>query len=194
MGFFSPKAQCGICGKEVGLNRYKIRKSDAWCCSDCFKKASSSVSVNVFQMTIEDIKRMIEPKNNANTGPLNTAREMDEYAKERGYIYAGSTALKHFEVIEANLLPGEDVLMVLAPNGVYNGDQIVMGGITAVAFTNKRLIYGQKAIMIGAPVKIVNLDNINDVQKDPSGFVKGTICVDTLKEKICFQFTNEKLD
>jgi len=125
---------------------------------------------------------------------MRTAQEMDKYALEHDYIYSGSTAIKHFEVIEKNLLPDEEVLMALAPNGVYNGSQIVMGGITAVAFTNKRLIYGQKAIIMGAPVKIVNLENINDIHKDTFGIMNGKIYIDTLKENIGIQFTKDKMD
>ncbi len=29
MGFFDLIATCGVCGNEVGLNRYKVKKSDA---------------------------------------------------------------------------------------------------------------------------------------------------------------------
>ena len=42
MGFFSLKATCAICGKEVGLNRFKIGKTtsgkDIWKCPECTKK------------------------------------------------------------------------------------------------------------------------------------------------------------
>lgn len=41
MGFFSAKATCAICGKEVGLNRFKIGKTvdgkDIWKCPACAK-------------------------------------------------------------------------------------------------------------------------------------------------------------
>ncbi len=42
MGFFSLKATCAICGKEVGMNRYRIGKTldgkDIWKCPSCAKK------------------------------------------------------------------------------------------------------------------------------------------------------------
>lgn len=42
MGFFDLKATCAICGKEVGLNRYKIGKTtsgkDIWKCPACTRK------------------------------------------------------------------------------------------------------------------------------------------------------------
>ncbi len=34
MGFFSLIATCGVCGREVGWNRYKVALDDAWVCSD----------------------------------------------------------------------------------------------------------------------------------------------------------------
>lgn len=195
MGFFDLKAQCGVCGKEVGMNRYKIRKSDAWCCPECFKKASSYGVVNVATMTIEDLKNMISPKEvSADQFDMNTAEGMDAYAKAGGYIYIGDSALKHFEVIEKHLLPGEKVLMALAPNSIYNGPNIVMGGVTAMAFTNKRLVYGQQSKILGTPVKSVNLDNVNDVQKDAFGLVEGSISIDTLKENITFKFQKQCVD
>jgi hypothetical protein len=39
MGFFDLKVVCGVCENAVGLNRFKVKKSDAWVCPDCFKKA-----------------------------------------------------------------------------------------------------------------------------------------------------------
>lgn len=44
MGFFSLKANCAICGKKVGLNRFKITSPDVpkgmelWKCPECAKK------------------------------------------------------------------------------------------------------------------------------------------------------------
>ncbi len=42
MGFFSAKATCAICGREVGLNRYRVGKTvdgkDIWKCPECARK------------------------------------------------------------------------------------------------------------------------------------------------------------
>ena len=42
MGFFDLKATCAICGKEIGLNRFRIGKTasgkDIWKCPACAKK------------------------------------------------------------------------------------------------------------------------------------------------------------
>ena len=64
MGFFSLKAECGVCGKKVGLNRYQVKRSDSWCCPKCLKKAIKGANgprVFIIQrVTIEDLKRLVE--------------------------------------------------------------------------------------------------------------------------------------
>lgn len=61
MGFFDLKAKCGVCGKEVGWYRFKIKKSDAWCCPDCFKKANRKGMVDVSTITIPELKKLVGP-------------------------------------------------------------------------------------------------------------------------------------
>ena len=60
MGFFDKKATCGCCKNECGLNRYKIKKSDAWLCPSCLKKAGGITKVDLFKMTIQDIDELIK--------------------------------------------------------------------------------------------------------------------------------------
>ena len=44
MGFFSLKVKCAICGKEIGLNRFKIvgpavpKGMELWKCPECTRK------------------------------------------------------------------------------------------------------------------------------------------------------------
>ncbi|MBR5246221.1 MAG: SHOCT domain-containing protein [Clostridia bacterium] len=63
MGFFSPKVKCDVCGRDVGLNRYKIKKDNAWCCPDCLKKAQNGANgkriVNVMTITVEELKKLV---------------------------------------------------------------------------------------------------------------------------------------
>lgn len=61
MGFFDLKAMCSICEKQVGLNRYFIKKSDVWICPKCFKKAGGPFKVNLAEITIEDLHNIINP-------------------------------------------------------------------------------------------------------------------------------------
>ncbi|HCM22753.1 MAG TPA: hypothetical protein DHW78_00295 [Ruminococcaceae bacterium] len=60
MGFFSLKAKCSICGKDIGLNRYRLSKSKEWICPRCIKLAGGPKYVDVYHMTSEDIKKQIE--------------------------------------------------------------------------------------------------------------------------------------
>ena len=124
---------------------------------------------------------------------MRTANEMDQYSMSHNFSYNGS-ALQHFAVIEKNLLPDEEVLVAMAPNSVYNGSTIVMGGITAVAFTNKRFICGRKALIMGEPVKIVSLENVNDIHKETFGIVDGKIMIDTIRENIGILLGKSQLD
>ncbi|WP_321993275.1 DUF4428 domain-containing protein [Clostridium butyricum] len=62
MGFFDLKAICGICNREVGLNRYKIKKSDTWICPECLKRAGGITSVNVSKLTLEEIQHILSQK------------------------------------------------------------------------------------------------------------------------------------
>ena len=86
MGFFSAKAQCGVCGKTVGLNRYKIHKSDAWCCADCFKRAGGATAINVSKATIEDIKKILDPNAEADTF-VSTNREFRRKCNICGCVF-----------------------------------------------------------------------------------------------------------
>lgn len=62
MGFFSLKAECGVCGKTVGMNRFEVKKDNAWCCPDCFKKAQKASTQPLFiqKTTISELKSLVE--------------------------------------------------------------------------------------------------------------------------------------
>ncbi|WP_252233792.1 SHOCT domain-containing protein [Clostridium sp. ZS1] len=59
MRFFSLKAICSICNKEIGLNRYKIANNE-WICPECLKKCGVFHTAKpVLKMTAEEIKDAI---------------------------------------------------------------------------------------------------------------------------------------
>lgn len=120
---------------------------------------------------------------------------MDDYCLSNGFSFDGKSALKHFQLVENQLKNDENVIMAMTTSGIYDGAQIVMGGITAIAFTNKRLIYAQKGgFLFGEQIKIVNLDKINDIQKEPFGLFYGKIKIDTIKENIGIQVDKKIID
>ena len=63
MGLFGAKPVCGVCGNTLGMNRYKIRKDDAWCCPDCLKKAQNGANgkrtVNCMTISIDELKQLV---------------------------------------------------------------------------------------------------------------------------------------
>lgn len=127
---------------------------------------------------------------------MRTAKEMDDYCLKNNFLLVNNkSALKHFLLIEKQLKPDENVKCAMAAPAVYNGSQIVMGGTIAIAFTNKRLIYANKGgFLSGEQVKIVSLDQVNDVQKQPFGIAYGRINIDTIKENVGIEIDKKKID
>jgi hypothetical protein len=183
MGFFSLKAVCGACGKEVGLNRYKIKKSNAWACPECFKKAGGLGVVDVSKITIEDIKAIIKEKEEKLKGdPMNTAIGMYQYCIDNnfGSGFNESWGIKHFGVIESKLMKDEKVLMTFI--GLHDYESTTKhDGNFAYAITNKRILAGQKKIT-GEKFKVVDHTKINDISFE-AGLVFGIIKIDTPREK-----------
>lgn len=188
MGYFDLKAICSCCGEEIGLNRYKVKKSDAWICPKCINRAGGATKINVNKMTIEEIKHLIDEKEisskkrSDSASGLSTGEEMYMYAKNNGYG-SGITdnwGIKHFKVIEEHLLPNETVLMTFI--GLHNYISTTKhDSHYAYAITNKRIMMAQKQMIAGEKMQTVYLDNLNDITFK-SGIVMGTMAIDTIKE------------
>ncbi|MDD4835326.1 MAG: PH domain-containing protein [Lutispora sp.] len=190
MGFFDLKAICGVCDRETGLNRFKVKKPNAWICPECLKKAGGITSVDFSKVTIEDIKQMIEEKewkqekrsNAFINEPLSTAEGMYRYCIENnlGSGWNEKWGGKHFKIIENNLLDGEKVHLTFI--GLHNYISATKHGNNfAYAITNKRIMMAQKNTIAGEKFQSVSLDNINDITFK-SGVALGTVTVDTIKE------------
>ena len=88
--------------------------------------------------------------------------------------------IKHFKLIEENLLPNEEVKMAFI--GLHNYiSSTKHDGNFAYAITNKRIIMAQKKQITGENFQTVSLDNINDITFK-SGVLLGILTVDTIKE------------
>jgi ribosomal protein L37AE/L43A len=201
MGFFDSKEVCGICGKETGLNRFKIKQSNAWICSDCAKKAGGVMSFNVSKITIEEIKERINDleekqkvkQDNIISNPMKTAEGMYQYCFDNnfGQGMTKNWGIKHFELIENSLMKDEEILMTFI--GLHNYISMTKHDSNfAYAVTNKRMIMAQKKV-IGERFQTVSLDNVNDITFT-SGVVFGVMTVDTIKEKfnICLDKISAK--
>ena len=189
MGFFNKKAVCGICGKEIGLNRYKVKKSDAWICPECLKAAGGVGQVNVSKMTIEEIKTQIEKKDasekqrksNLTSAPLQTAEGMYEFCVKNGYGsgFTKGWGERHFKLIEENLMPDETVRMTFI--GLHNYKSPTQHDSNfAYAITDKRILMAQKEV-IGQNFQTVAIKNINDITFK-TNLLMGILTIDTYKE------------
>lgn len=190
MGFFDLKAICSICNKEVGLNRFKIKKDDAWICPECFKKAGGSTKVNCRKNTISDIKSFIEEIQEKNSerrelikrNPMTTAEGMYDYCLKNnfGSGYNEKWGIKHFKIIEDNLMQDEEVKMTFI--GLHNYVSATKHDNNfAYAITNKRIMMAQKKSLAGENFQTVSLKNINDITL-VTGVVFGVVTIDTIKE------------
>lgn len=114
---------------------------------------------------------------------MRTAEEMYNYCTDNNYGQ-GTTkkwGIKHFGVIEQNIMPDEKILMCFI--GLYNVQGITKNdGNFAFAVTNKRIICAQKHL-VGETVATIAIDKINDVSVK-TGLVFGTITIDSLHEII----------
>ncbi|KQL52679.1 hypothetical protein AN964_03500 [Heyndrickxia shackletonii] len=186
MGFFDLKAVCGVCENTVGMNRYKVRKSNAWVCPSCLKKAGGMTKVNISKVTIEELKSIIAAKEQLqhereNMDPMSTAEGMYQYCLDNkfGSGFNDKWGVKHFSVIESKLMKDEKVLMTFI--GLHNYVSTTKHDNNyAYAITNKRILFAQKTIT-GEKFKAVNFDHLNDISFK-KGMVFGVLTIDTLNE------------
>ena len=184
MGFFSAKAICYSCGKEVGLNRYRLKQiPDGWICPECLKVCGN---INVNKITATEMDEIIKAKAQrhnevASAGPLQTAEGMYQYCLDNGLGsgFNKSWGLKHFKIIENALNPNEIVILPFI--GLHNFISTSKHDSNyAYAITNKRILMGQAQI-VGEKFKAIQFDNINDITVNV-GMVFGTMTIDTIKE------------
>ncbi len=183
MGFFDLKAICGVCDKEVGLNRFKIKKSNAWMCPACLKKAGGATVVNVNKITIEEIKaQFAERAAIIGDNPMSTAIGMYQHCKDNnfGSGFNEKWGVKHFGIIEKNLIKDEEVLMTFI--GLHNYKSATKHDSNyAYAITNKRIMFARKGLA-GEKFKSVAHEKINDITFE-TGLVFGILTIDTPQEK-----------
>ncbi|KZE39852.1 hypothetical protein AV656_00745 [Bhargavaea cecembensis] len=183
MGFFDLKAICGVCNDEVGLNRVKVKRSNAWLCPSCLKKVGGAMAININKTTIDEINAIIQDKEDKlGDDPFSRAENMYKFCKENnfGSGFNEKWGVKHFKVLQDNLIRGEKVLMTFI--GLHNYQTTTKHDSNyAYAITNKRIIFGQKSLT-GEKFKAVNHERINDVSFN-KGMIFGVLTIDTPQEK-----------
>lgn len=150
MGFFDLKATCSICGKEVGLNRYKIKNKE-WICPDCFKKCGGlNAPKPVALMTADEIIALISIENEKKekllafntTKKIGSLIEFDENQKKwliPDGIFGGKKHPKIYnysDIIDFELLEDEESITkgglgrAVAGGLLFGGVGAVVGGVT----------------------------------------------------------------
>ena len=163
-------------------NRFKLKKSDAWLCPNCLKQAGGATAINVNKITVEEIQAILQKKEEKlGDDPMSRAENMYRYCKENkfGSGFNEKWGVKHFKVLQDNLIRGEKVLMTFI--GLHNYQSATKHDSNyAYAITNKRILFGQKSIT-GEKFKAVNHERINDITFD-KGLVFGVLTIDTPQE------------
>lgn len=152
MGLFT-KESCGICGKNLGLRKFKIEKSGAWVCGECLERIGSKTAFDWKQVTLEELKgydKQGQGEKSRVQGSLQTAEDMFAFCAVYGYGSKrnASWGIPYFRMIEESLEPGEKVETVFI--GLHNFASVAKHeGNCAYALTNRRLIMAQKSVLRG---------------------------------------------
>lgn len=87
----------------------------------------------------------------------------------------------HCKVVDKHLNPNEQILYIIAGQLDNNHWSLFNTGVLAI--TNERIIVAQNRLIVGYKFASVTPELYNDMSVDV-GLFWGTICIDTIKEKI----------
>lgn len=173
MGFFSLKAICAVCNKEVGLNRFQIANKE-WVCAECFKKCGFKLTnmPPIRKMTVADIKEAM----NVHAAKLEELNSFTPTKKIGGYIEFDDNQMKwlvpdgfwggkknpkiynYSDIVDFELLEdGESITKgglgrAIAGEVLFGGIGAVVGGVTGSKKT--------KSVCTSLKIKIT----VNDIE------------------------------
>ncbi|MFM2565127.1 PH domain-containing protein [Bacillus sp. GX] len=139
--------------------------------------------VSVSTDTIEELKVTIDAKvAKLAEDPLSCAEGMYQFCIDNkfGSGFNEKSGVKHFKVLEDNLMNGEKIHMTYIGMHDYQSTTKHDGNY-AYAITNKRIMFGQKT-MTGEKFKAVDHEKINYISFE-TGMLFGFITIDTPQEK-----------
>ena len=131
--------------------------------------------------TLEEIKAYIKTHDAITPTPLNLDKAVEK-------------ADKHFQYVLSQVKPEEDIKFAMISNGVYSGETPTMGGTGIFLITNRRIIYGQRAVLTGDIIKFVNLDDCLDASASTYGILSGKVTIQTRTEKCSLTIERKKVD
>ena len=112
---------------------------------------------------------------------MKTSQEMFDFCKKNGFGMGGtqSATLKHFEIIEKNLMQDEEAKIAFV--GLHNYTSPTSHNNNfAFVITESRILMGQKKLL-GENFQVIVLENLNDVSIE-TGVMFGVITFDTIKQ------------
>lgn len=149
MGFFDLKAECAICNKKIGLNRFQIVNKE-WICPECLKKCGFTAMTPIKMMTISQIHAAMEKKEKSAvalktfvvTKKIGSFLEVDENKKQwliPDGLFGGKknpqiynfTDIVDFELLEDGTSITKGGLgRALAGGVLFGGVGAIVGGVT----------------------------------------------------------------
>lgn len=115
--------------------------------------------------------------------------QVSEFKKKYPKTITWNRLKKHCSVIEQHLNPEEEVLYAFA--GQKNEHPLDWFSTSVIALTNKRILIGQKRVLIGYSLNSITPDLFNDMQIY-RGIRWGKITIDTIKEVIILTNLDKK--
>lgn len=112
-----------------------------------------------------------------------------DFKKKYPKTVAWNRLKKHCEVIEKHLNPSEEVIYAFFAQ--KNEHPLDWFSTAVIALTNKRILIGQKRILIGYSLNSITPDLFNDMQIY-RGIRWGKITIDTVKEVIILTNLDKK--
>lgn len=96
---------------------------------------------------------------------------------------------KHCAIVDMHLNPNESIQFVMA--GQLDNNHFSFFNTAVLAITTERIIIAQNRLLVGYKFSSITPDLYNDLQID-SGLIWGSICIDTMKEKVYFSNLDKK--
>lgn len=96
---------------------------------------------------------------------------------------------KHCEIIDKHLNPNESIEYMIA--GQLDNNPWSWFNTGVLAITTERIVIAQNRLIVGYKFSSITPDLYNDLQVD-SGFIWGTLTIDTVKEKIYISDLDKK--
>lgn len=191
MGLLGKKQQCVVCGKELGIIKFRLAK-DIYLCADCNLKVGNNVKyIDINTVDIDDLKEKVkqyddkEKENMNKLSDFNVTKKVERFIsidenKKQWYTSSGATNINQIKIYNFSdvqsfelLEDGETISKgglgrAVVGGALFGGVGAVVGGVTGAKKTNSICSKLQIKITvkdISCPVVYINLIN-SPIRKD----------------------------